>query len=124
MNRCAAAGCNNRARYRFCGGHRKELNRHDGPIALLCTVLNGTPRLEGAACLGTRYHDAETPADVRQALEICGTCPALDPCRRWIDSMNRQQRAVLMGTVVGGTHLTPRPRKELQPCASPTPPSI
>lgn len=74
------------------------------------------PSLPGARCRG-RPHlfdpagSGEDPAVVSQrhtqALSLCGGCPALEPCRRWVSSLTPAKRPT---GVVGGKVVTPRRR--------------
>jgi WhiB family redox-sensing transcriptional regulator len=83
----------------------------------MSTLLAGIPDLHGARCKGRAdLYDATigvSPVDGRPtrdelekaratALHLCVTCPALDPCRVWLDGQRptRRPRGVVAGRVV------------------------
>lgn len=58
----------------------------------LTAILAGTPRLDGAACIGHAElfdppgdGETRTAADARHraAARVCWTCPVIDTCRDW-----------------------------------------
>jgi WhiB family redox-sensing transcriptional regulator len=64
-------------------------------------MLAGTPRLDGAACIGRSALFDPQPADMPEgavieaqetALAICAGCPVLRPCRVWFGSLPRRHR--------------------------------
>lgn len=75
------------------------------------------PSLPGARCRG-RPHlfdppaSGEDPAVVAQrhaqALSLCGGCPALAPCQRWVSSLTPAKRPE---GIVAGKLITARRRK-------------
>lgn len=54
------------------------------------------------------------PADVDRAKGVCGTCPALADCRRWIDGLPPHQRpaGVVAGDLLGPPPAAPKPRRD------------
>jgi len=77
-------------------------------LRLLAAVLDGLPRLPAAACRDQHTlfdpraeHEAPAVAEQRhrQAAALCTRCPALDDCRRWIDSLppSRRPSGVIAG---------------------------
>jgi hypothetical protein len=61
---------------------------------LLIAVLRNCPSLPGARCRGRwdMFDNADCPETVRAALSLCSTCPALDPCRTWLDGLPKRRR--------------------------------
>lgn len=85
--------------------------------ALLSTVA-GVPVLRGARCRGRhRLFDPpeeREPADSvaarhRQAVALCEQCPALTPCREWLDGLPLRRRPF---GVVAARVRTPRTQDE------------
>ena len=89
-------------------------------LELLIEVLRDTPRLRGAACVDHREtFDAAADADpvaIEAAQAICASCPALDRCRAWPDTVPPGQRAPGVTAGVYRHQSTKRGR----PAASPT----
>lgn len=98
----------------------------------LIAALTVGPALPGARCRGRHElfdppeHD-EGPPKQRQrqatALPICNACPALDPCKTWLESLpkDRRPQGVVAGLVVNyrGDISTPkcgRLNSRGQPC--------
>lgn len=85
---------------------------------LLAELAAGIPALRGARCVGShelfdaaitaerngRPEEAREARDYarRAALELCAQCPALDPCRAWLDSLPAPQRPP--GVIAGRVH--------------------
>jgi WhiB family redox-sensing transcriptional regulator len=74
---------------------------HGGPLDLL-TVLADTPNLPDAACRGKhQLFDASIGSNVkaRQAqrvfAELCASCPVLEQCRDWADTLAPRERQAL-----------------------------
>lgn len=76
----------------------------------LLAALAGVPPLPGARCKGhaALFDPARVGEDVsrverrhRVALETCMGCPALGPCRMWLDSLQPRDRppGVIAGTI-------------------------
>ena len=81
---------------------------------LLDALAAATPKLDGARCrnLWAAFDPPEAgedPADVAYrhsaALALCQRCPALTPCRDWLDALTPAQRplGVVAGRVVAAT---------------------
>lgn len=69
--------------------------------------LIGVPQLPGAKCRGRhRLFDVDpissAPQRHAQALLLCDSCPALEPCGRWLDSLTpaRRPTGVVAGRIV------------------------
>jgi WhiB family redox-sensing transcriptional regulator len=96
---------------------RKSPPPLNGSLGLLIAILSDTPRLPGAACrdhpdLFDATHATGQGAMTLQlaqtrdaAIRICRTCPALDPCRAWLDNVIPPYRP---GGVVAGRIVTTR----------------
>lgn len=66
--------------------------------------FGAVPNLAGAQCRGrTELFDATIETSRERTLEeveyaraaakrLCGTCPALNPCRQWLDSLPRTKK--------------------------------
>ncbi|APE15700.1 hypothetical protein BOH72_11195 [Mycobacterium sp. WY10] len=97
----------------------------------MSALLAGIPDLPGARCAGLAdlfeaTVDEHGKADTRTerehariaALRLCNGCPALTPCRAWLDSLSpmRRPRGVVAGQVIAssgqpsGTRTTGEPR--------------
>lgn len=85
----------------------------------LFAALAAIPRLPDAACKGrselfdeARPHEAPDDVAYRHAAatRICQDCPALQPCRAWVDSLKPSQRPV--GVVCGRVTTEHRPAKK------------
>jgi hypothetical protein len=86
-------------------------HKEPGLVVLLSEVLRGTPKLEGAACVGRWPGLWDPPAqgesydhpDVQYrhnlALEICESCPCLSECAGAIDTLPVSKRPA--GVVAG-----------------------
>ncbi len=81
-------------------------------------ALAGVPRLDGANCLGLwSLFDEPEPGDTdgrdanRAAVELCRTCPALDDCRTWLDSLRPKDRPT--GVIAGRILRTKQLRKKI-----------
>jgi len=68
---------------------------------LLIAILGGTPRLDGARCVGRpELFDPAAPDEAaadaadrhEAAVHLCRACPALAACRAWHDSLKPSQR--------------------------------
>lgn len=80
-------------------------------VELAAAMLQGTPRLTGAACAGRWelfdprgvdvVQETVPEADARhaEALAICAACPALGACRAWVAESRPSQRPA--GVVAG-----------------------
>lgn len=83
----------------------------------ISVFLAGVPDLPGARCkgradlfeatVGVRPIDGRPTRDElerarSEALRVCAACPALDPCRVWLDGLRptRRPRGVVAGRVV------------------------
>jgi hypothetical protein len=85
-------------------------------------MLAGIPDLPGARCkgradlfertVGGRREESGRPAHTYElenaraaALRLCAACPALDPCRVWLDGqrLTRRPRGVVAGQVITST---------------------
>lgn len=93
--------------------------REPGIVSLLAEILTGSPRLDGAACVGSEsLFDPKAPdedaADAtyrHEAAEaLCHRCPAFEACREWADTQPAS-RAVLAGRTPDSRH-PGRPRKD------------
>ena len=84
------------------------------PTALMAELAIAAPRLDGARCrnLWAAFdppESGEDPEEVRYrhqtALALCQRCPALTPCRDWLDALTPAQRplGVVAGRVVAPT---------------------
>ena len=87
---------------------------------LVEAIVAHVPALPGAACRAhVELYDAASTFGPgmrearRQALEVCHSCPALQACRDWSDSMPALARphGVLAGQVVRCTDTTVAPRR-------------
>lgn len=80
---------------------RRKLRGMEPWLALTAAVLESTPSLPGARCIGrSALFDGETEADRARAAAICQSCPALEPCRAWkLATLNHAVRPV--GVVAG-----------------------
>ncbi len=74
---------------------------HDDHVDVVTVLRRGLPpRMPAAACLGNAaLFDGNTPADIRQAITQCRTCPELTPCRTWA-----QTTPGLTGVIAGHHH--------------------
>ena len=98
------------------GGHEHRWARVRTVVDLLAEVLRGAPKLPGAVCPDWPAVFAATQANPRDtrdqtvdpetiayatttALRLCATCPALDPCRAWLDNLTPADRPT--GVVAG-----------------------
>ena len=77
----------------------------------LLSSLAGVPVLSGARCRGRHHLFDEAAADEQehvtaarhaQALRICQSCPALDACTGWVDSLPASKRppGVIAGRII------------------------
>ena len=87
---------------------RRKLRGAEPWLALTEAVLESTPSLPGARCLGrSELFDGETEADRDQAAAICRRCPAQKPCRDWRTATTNERTrpvGVLAGRCGGGVH--------------------
>lgn len=95
-------------------------------LADVLEALGGIPALPGARCRGRhQLFDATIHSDRggptarvndarRDALAVCASCPALEPCRTWVNSLPPRRRP--HGVVAGTVHTEQRgqPRKGAQ----------
>jgi hypothetical protein len=67
------------------------------------TKPTGMPYLEGAACTNSpNTMDGNNTRDVMAGLGICMSCPVLEQCANWVDSLDRgSRRSILSGVVAG-----------------------
>lgn len=88
-------------------------------LADLLDALAAAPALQGARCRGrhgmfdppTADEDtAATEARHRQALALCGRCPALARCGEWLDALPPRDRPP--GVVAGRVIADPKPRRQ------------
>ena len=86
-------------------------------IALLARILENTPRLPDAACIGQHHlfdpaTDGEPTAEAhrrhRLASQLCEECPVLTECRQWADDQ-KAYPGVLAGRVPTPTRPQGRP---------------
>ncbi|MBV5244336.1 hypothetical protein KUF57_12405 [Mycolicibacterium sp. PAM1] len=77
---------------------------------MLAALAAAVPPLHGSRCRGRadlfdatidgqRGHHDDTLTARAAALAICGTCPALQPCRAWFDRLDPAQRP--LGVIAG-----------------------
>lgn len=93
----------------------------------MSALLGGVPDLSGARCRGrhelfdstiagqqSRPADEFTPSSRNEldnacnaALRLCAMCPALDPCRAWLDRQRptRRPRGVIAGQLITASGL-------------------
>ncbi|OBF23022.1 hypothetical protein A5725_12065 [Mycobacterium kubicae] len=92
---------------------------------LLAALAAAVPPLPGAHCRGhTRLFDTTIghaqKVDTREAraaaLGLCATCPALDPCRAWLDRLPDHHRptGVVAGQIINPA-IPANPRKKATP---------
>lgn len=101
-------------------------------------LLAGIPALPGARCKGRsalyertvaehqmtgRLTKTEVDEARREALRLCNNgCPALEPCRAWLDGLPAARRptGVVAGVVItaGGKPLTTRTPAKRAPCGT------
>ena len=61
-------------------------------VDAVAAIVRGTPRLSGALC----RHRAElfsgrNEEDARAAVELCGSCPAREPCATWSETLRHNE---------------------------------
>ena len=68
-------------------------------VELLAAVLRDTPRLPGALCRQrTELFDGDDAEDAHEAAELCGHCPAREPCAAWAHTLaHNEAHGVLAG---------------------------
>jgi hypothetical protein len=68
-------------------------------LELTAAILRGTPKLPGALCRQrTDLFDGDNEHDAHQAAELCGHCPAREPCAAWADTLaHNQAHGVIAG---------------------------
>jgi hypothetical protein len=70
-----------------------------GVVDLLAAVLREAPALPGALCRDRwELWDGADEYGAHRAMQICGRCPDLRPCRSWLDA---QKRDAVTGVVAG-----------------------
>ena len=85
-------------------------------LAGLLAVALSVPVLPAAACKGQTSHDpreiGEALYDFRRrharAVEVCGSCADVGPCKQWLASLTPHQRpggAIVAGQLVGEARL-------------------
>jgi len=68
-------------------------------VDLIAAALRGTPKLPGALCRQrSELFDGDRDQDAREAAELCGDCPAREPCGSWADSLRHNQ---MHGVIAG-----------------------
>ncbi|MED5814483.1 hypothetical protein VST63_19170 [Mycolicibacterium sp. 050232] len=83
------------------------------PTDLLAELGAHQPRLDGAACRANpQLMDADVkgtalPTAIARAQAICHTCPALAPCKAWLDGLTPSLRPYGM---VAGVLVRPGPQ--------------
>jgi WhiB family redox-sensing transcriptional regulator len=92
--------------------------KRSGLDNLLADLARSIPNLPDAACkrrwrVFDEQDDPTIHPDIRRRLEataigICRTCPALNPCRQWLDSLPSDQRPY---GVTAGRIRRSRPRR-------------
>jgi hypothetical protein len=99
-------------------------------VAGLAGVLSGVPRLNGSLCHGRAPEfdfevddEDELARAVRRtrAVLACRRCPALEPCREWLDGLPRRQQP---SGVVAGRVVRPVVSRRPKPPAEPEPPPL
>lgn len=68
-------------------------------VELTAAILRGVPRLEGALCRRrAELFDGDDDQAARDAAELCGWCPAREPCAAWADRLaHNQAHGVIAG---------------------------
>lgn len=84
-------------------------------VSLLAAVLRESPKLEDRACsvdTAELFDEADDPGTVEAALALCLTCPALDKCQSWYESLppSKRPEGICAGRVNKPKH---RPRKDI-----------
>ncbi len=70
-------------------------------VELTAAILRGTPKLPGALCRRrSDLFDGADDQDARDAAELCGRCPAREPCANWADTLRHNQ----INGVIAGQH--------------------
>jgi hypothetical protein len=79
--------------------------------------LMGIPALPGARCKGrSDIWESDCPELVEYAINQCRTCPSLQPCRQFVESLPRRQQP---SGVTGGVCRRPlKPRKSRRETAA------
>ncbi|HME16033.1 MAG TPA: WhiB family transcriptional regulator [Mycobacterium sp.] len=68
-------------------------------VEAVAAILRGTPRLPGALCRQRAgLFDGDDNQDARDAAELCGHCPAREPCSAWADTLRHNQ---INGVIAG-----------------------
>lgn len=80
-------------------------------VEVIAAVLRGAPSLPGARCKGRPdIWDEVEHAEIREyATNQCLTCPALQPCRTWVDTLKPSQRPI--GVIAGEIRYAPAEKK-------------
>ncbi|MCV7101530.1 WhiB family transcriptional regulator [Mycobacterium palustre] len=65
----------------------------------IAAICRGVPRLAGALCRDLpELFDAADDETARQAAELCGRCPAREPCAAWASTLaHNEASGVLAG---------------------------
>jgi WhiB family transcriptional regulator, redox-sensing transcriptional regulator len=70
-------------------------------LELTAAILRGVPRLEGVLCHRlTDLFDGGDEQDAREAAELCGHCPAREPCGQWANTLRHNQ----INGIIAGQH--------------------
>jgi WhiB family transcriptional regulator, redox-sensing transcriptional regulator len=70
-------------------------------IEAVAAILRGVPRLEGALCRRrAELFDGNDDQDSRAAAELCGHCPARQPCAAWAETLRHNQ----INGIIAGQH--------------------
>lgn len=84
----------------------------------MAALIAGIPDLAGASCKGEAHlfettigaHGGPTKDELQAArttaLRLCASCPALDPCRAWLDGLRptRRPQGVVAGRIVNAAN--------------------
>jgi WhiB family transcriptional regulator, redox-sensing transcriptional regulator len=73
--------------------HPEESGEMTAPwVEAVAAIVRGTPRLLGALCRErAELFDGDDDQGAREAAELCGDCPAREPCAAWADSLRHNQ---------------------------------
>lgn len=72
----------------------------------MIAVLRGSADLAGASCAGDSRFTSDAESDIAVAVTVCGSCPVIDTCRSWVDSLppSRRPSGVVAGMVFADGH--------------------